>query len=118
MKPLVLCLVLLGLAACASAQIVQNPTTIQFTHADFATVDSYTVGYFSSASATAPVQTAVFPKPGTCAPCAGPLPSRPTAYQTWYVGVQAVAGTVTSAWSAPLVPFGSVPVAPANIVVK
>lgn len=117
MRLIVLLGVLLLLAAPASAQTV-NPTTVAFDHADYAGTDSYSIGYFSSATATAPVQEAAFPKPGSCSPCTGALPSRPSAFQVWYVGARAVAGTLTSAWSAPLVPFQRVPVAPTNVTVK
>lgn len=103
-------------ATLASAQTVVNPLFVSFDHTDYATTDSYVVGYFSSATATTPVQEGALPKPVGCNPCQGALPSRPSAFQTWYVGVRAVAGTQTSVWSAPLVPFERVPVAPTGVL--
>lgn len=94
----------------ADAQVV-NPTQMEFDHADFAQTDSYMVGYFTSATATAPIQEAPFAKPSTCAPCAGVLPSRPTAFGAYWVAVRAVAGTVSSLWSN-REPFQRTPVAP------
>ena len=101
----------LGLAAPAAAQPPVNPTSVTFDHADYAGTDSYMLGYFSSATAAAPVQEAALPKPTSCAPCTGTLVSRPTAFQSWWVAVRAVAGGVSSAWSN-RVPFDRGPVAP------
>ncbi len=108
---------LLLLGALMGAQAPTNPTTIEFAHAFYAVVDRYVLGYFASADAPAPVQEADFPKPASCAPCAGPLVSRPTAFQTWYVGVRAVAGTTSSVWS-DRVPFLRAPLAPSRVVLK
>jgi len=112
----VIAFVLLASSAFAQTPAV-NPTMIDFDHVDFAGTDSYSVGYFSSATAINPVQEAPFVKPATCNPCSGLLPSRPTQFQTWYVGVRAIAGTTTSAWSA-LVPFVRVPAVPSNVKVR
>lgn len=111
------------MAACAHAQTVINPTQIQFTHADFAWAQSYNVGYFSSLSAPSPVQVGTLAKPSSCSPCSGLLPSRPTAFQTWYVAVQGVGVDVNNqvlltAWSSPYVPFVSAPLSPTAVVVK
>jgi hypothetical protein len=97
--------------AIAAAQTIVNPTRIAFDHEDYALTDSYVLGYFSSATAPAPVQEGALTKPTSCAPCVGPLVSRPTTFGTWYVGVRAVAGAVTSEWSA-LIPFARAPLAP------
>lgn len=102
----------------AAQQPPVNPTTVEFEHVDFDGVDRYVLGYFSSPTAPAPVQEADLPKPATCAPCTGPLVSRPTGFATWYVGVRAVAGTVSSPWSAPLVPFARAPLAPTSVTVR
>ena len=108
---------ILTIAKSANAQVA-NPTTIIFDHSDFAITTSYSVGYFSSLTSTTPVQEATFNKPSTCNPCTGLLPSRPTAFQTWYVGVRAISGTSTSAWSAPLIPFVRVVETPTNVRVQ
>ena len=111
-------IVIFGSAVRASAQTpIPNPTQITFDHLDFAQTSSYEVGYFASATATVPVQSGTLPKPASCSPCTGPLPSRPTAFQSWWAGVRAVAGTTTSAWSA-LVPFVRVPLAPSNVLLQ
>ena len=58
---------MLGAVSPAHAQVV-NPTTVIFDHSDFAGTDSYSIGYFSSVSATVPVQEAPFPKPTNARP--------------------------------------------------
>lgn len=110
-------LVMLFCATVANAQttVPVNPTQIAFEHLDFAGTDLYSVGYFSSETATSPVQEANFAKPASCAPCQGALPSRPSTFQRWYVGVRAIAGALSSAWSAPLVPFDRAPSAPTAV---
>lgn len=115
MKALILVFVLFAVPAFAQAPV--NPTTVAFDHADYAGIDAYVLGYFSSATATAPVQEAPLPKPAGCSPCSGALASRPTAFNLWFVGVRAVAGSVTSPWSN-LVPFVRSPVAPINVTLK
>lgn len=107
-------LAVLALAGVADAQTPVNPTQFAFDHVDFAQTDQYEVGYFSTATATAPVQTANFAKPAACNPCQGALPSRPTQFGNWWLGVRAVIGgasPVTSPWSN-IVPFVRAPVAP------
>lgn len=112
-----LCGALLVLLAASATAQVTNPRTIDFDHEDFAAVDGFVVGYFANPTATAPVQEAAFPKPATCAPCSGALPSRPTAFRTWYVAVRAVAGDVSSEWSE-RVPFVRAPEPPARVKVR
>lgn len=119
MKRIALTLALLLVSAPVFAQApVKNPNTVIFDHADFVNTDSYSVGYFTSATATTPVQEAPFNKPGSCAPCTGALPSRPTMFGNWWVAVRAIAGTTTSDWSSPLVPFVRAPLAPANVKIQ
>lgn len=123
-------MLLIGLAGSAFAQNPANPTqwSADYPAADFTGIDGFVVGYFSSATAQTPVQqSATMSKASGCAvsltdptlqSCTEPLSSRPTAFQTWYVGIKAVAGTVSSAWSSPLVPFDRVPAPPVNVRVK
>lgn len=105
----------------ASGQVT-NPTAISFDHADYAGIDHYVVGYFSDASAAVPIQEGTLPKPTTCTPCGGPLPSRPTSFSTYYAAVRAVAraadgALVTSVWSN-RVPFVRAPAAPVVLAVN
>lgn len=104
-------------ASIASAQTIVNPNGLDFDHADYAGTASYVLGYFASATAASPVQEAPVTKPGSCAPCSVPLASRPTAFQPWWVGVRAVAGSMSSVWSEK-VPFDRAPLAPANLRLK
>lgn len=112
-----LILFLLLLITPLNSQVV-NPTIIEFDHVDFSITDSYEIGYFSSNIATQPVQIGVLPKPSSCTPCSGLLTSKPTAYQTWYVSVRAIAGTQYSVWSTPYVPFVYSVTSPANVRVR
>ena len=92
-----------------------NPTAVDFDHVDFAQTDQYEIGYFSSATAAAPVQTATLAKPATCSPCTSALPARPSQFGNWWVGIRAAAGgasPVVSDWSNKA-PFVRAPVAPA-----
>jgi hypothetical protein len=73
------------------AQVV-NLTTIEFDHVDWTLTDSYEIGYFSSLTATVPIQSGILAKPGTCNPCSGTLPSKPSAFQMWFVAVRAKQG--------------------------
>lgn len=111
------CLVVCNGSFVLAQSVPVNPTALTFDHTDFAATDSYVVGYFSSATATTPVQEAPLPKPASCSPCSGSLPSRPSAFQAWWVAVRAVAGTMTSGWSN-YSPFMRVPVAPSNLTLK
>lgn len=111
---------LLLFAAPLFAQNPVNPSAITFDHVDFAATADYSVGYFADAVAVTPVQFATLPKPATCAPCSGPLVSRPNTFQTWYVGVRAngtLAGPPFSAWSV-RVPFDRSPLAPTGVTLK
>lgn len=113
MRRFLLLFLLIGTSA--SAQVV-NPGNLSFDSADHALVDHYVVGYFTSATAAAPLQEGQLTKPGTCAPCQGALPSRPTAFGGYWAAVRAVARatdgtTVSSVWSN-RVPFDRTPVAP------
>lgn len=81
------------------AQNPVNPGIATFDHVDFAATDAYEVGYFATAAAVDPVQQGTMPKPTSCNPCEGPLPSRPAQFQTWWVAVRAVAGSTRSEWS-------------------
>lgn len=115
MRHALVVLFVLSAAAASAQQPVVNPTNVAFDHNDFAGVDSYVLGYFSSATAAAPVQEAAVSKPANCSPCVvSMLPSRPTAFQNWWVGVRAVAGAVSSPWSN-LAPFVRSPAAPTNV---
>ena len=107
----VLTLGLLCLPRLVHAQNPVNPTQIEFDHADYATTDNYEVGYFTSATAAAPLQSGTLAKPTTCNPCSGTLPSRPTAFGSYWIAVRAIAGTFQSPWSN-YVPFDRRPVAP------
>lgn len=114
---LIVCGLLFGVSLSAQNPVV-NPTTVIFDDPDFAQTQSYSIGYFSTATATTPVQEATMAKPSSCTPCAGPLPSRPANYQTWWVRVKSQTGTsVTSAWSDP-VPFVRAPATPTNVSLK
>lgn len=119
-------LVVLLSASRASAQTPVNPTqaTFDYDATDFANIDGFEYGYFTSLTATTPVQvSAVVPKTSGCAvngavqSCAEALASRPNTFGTWYLGVRAAAAAVRSPWSA-LVPFDRVPVAPVNVKAK
>lgn len=116
--------VLVALVRPASAQNPINPTqaTFDYDPTDFTGIDGFEFGYFASATASAPVQiSAVVSKASGCAlngsvqTCTEALQSRPTAFQTWFLGVRAAAGTTRSPWSAPLVPFDRDPSAPVNV---
>src|SRR5262245_47990266 len=109
--------VLLVAAPVVAQQPIANPTRLEFQHTDFAQTDSYVVGYFTSDTAAAPLQESPFAKPASCSPCAGSLPSRPTAFGIYWVAVRAVAGTVSSDWSV-RIPFARVPVEPIGLVVR
>ena len=117
MKAVLVALLLLVAVPAAAQQPVANPTRIEFNHTDHAQTDSYVVGYYTSDTAPAPLQESPLPKPATCAPCAGLLPSRPTAFGLYWVAVRAVAGALSSAWSN-RVPFDRVPVEPTALVVR
>jgi hypothetical protein len=117
MKKLIFTFLILFSTSNVIAQIPVNPTTIQFDSPDHAIVTSYIVGYFSSAISTVPVQEATLIKPGTCSPCSGNLPSRPSAFQNWWVGVKAIAGTASSPYSV-TVPFVRQLEPPVNVKVN
>jgi hypothetical protein len=95
----------------AAAQTPKNPTVADFDDANFDKVSGYELGYFTSAAAAAPLQTAAITKPATCAPCSTPIASRPTAFGNYWIAVRGVAGTVVSEWSNRL-PFENAPLAP------
>ena len=117
MRKVILVLGLILIASDVRAQVPVNPTTIQFDSPDHAVVTSYMVGYFSSATSILPVQEAVLVKPGTCNPCSGLLPSRPSAFQNWWVGVKAIAGSASSPYSV-TVPFVRQLEPPVNVKVN
>lgn len=118
MKKMIFVGLILLVSSRVSAQIPVNPTIIEFESADHSIVTSYIVGYFSSATSTAPVQEAGFVKPGSCSPCSGALPSRPSAFQNWWVAVKAIAGSASSPYSTPLVPFVRQLEPPVNVKVR
>lgn len=108
-------------ASSASAQTnPQNPKNWAFDQDPidgYAQTVNYDFGWFSSATAIAPIQFVTVNKPGTCSPCAiqTPLPSTPLAFQTWWAGVRATgAGGAKSGWSN-LVPFDKVLAVPTNL---
>lgn len=102
----------------AAAAQVTNPSSIRFSHTDYAITDYYRIGYFAAANATIPTSTGILAKPVSCSPCSGPLPNVPTTNQTWYLGIQATNSAGSSSWTSPLIAFvvNSAPPLPSNIV--
>lgn len=123
-KCILVCLVfaLLGLVAtAAAAQTIKNPTVATFTaSADHATVDKYTIGYFSP-GATSPVQTADLgkPTPDGTQTCTVTLNVMPLTFGAAYIAkIKAVAGTAESDWSEASNPFDRAPGRPSKPALK
>lgn len=114
-------LVALLCAAPVAAQGVINPSQVTFTASDdHAIVTSYVIGYFAP-GATAPLQEVDLgkPTPDATNTCAATINTRPLTFGTDYVAkVRAVAGTLTSEWSAASNPFARLPGKPGGPAIK
>jgi hypothetical protein len=105
---------LLAFAAIGSAQVVTNPTKIEYTVSpDHATLTKYIVGYFLP-GATDPVQVADL---AIATPIAGvvtqTINATPLGYGTYIAKLKSVAGAVSSDWSLPSNDFTRTPLPPA-----
>lgn len=113
-RPLILaCVALCAGIGSASAQTVRNPTQVVWTPSvDHAAVTSYRMGWFID-GATEPVQQADLGKPAPNAQneCIAAIPSYPIGI-TYVAKLVAVAGSVTSDWSAASNPFLRTPAPP------
>ena len=90
------------LATAASAQVVTNPTKVEYTVSpDHAGLTKYIIGYFLP-GATDPMQVADLP---IVTPIAGkveqPINATPLGWGTYIAKLKSVAGAVSSDWSLP-----------------
>ena len=120
-RPWLVVLLLLASVSCAWAQMVVNPTKVEYSvSADHASVTRYQLGWFLM-GAIAPVQTADLPvvAPDLAGKVVQPLPSVPIAAGTVYVArIKAWAGTIESEWSADSNPFTRGPSAVGPPIIK
>ena len=106
--------VLIVAAPAAGAQTVTNPTGVTFTaSADHATVTGYSLGFFAT-GATTPTQEVTLGKgtPDAQQTITAAIDSKPLGFGTYTARVRAVAGSLSSPWSADSNPFSRVPVTP------
>lgn len=131
MRTLAILAAILLLAAPAAAQIVTNPTTVQWDHVDFATASRYDGGYFAlpvkadntcdtaAAPAAAPVQVDNLGKPATTTGVAmsTALVARPIGCYVYKVRALDASG-LFSEWSPASNPFVRAPAAATGVVLK
>ena len=107
-----------GPTAWASAQVLTNPSRVEFTCPDHALDDGHEIGFFL-AGATEPVQTALLGDPPEVAGLVtAPIDVRPLPVGSYTAQVRANAGVEVSAWSEPSNPFGRGLAAPPGVVVR
>ncbi len=113
-------LLCLSMATVASAQVVTNPTAIEYTvSADHATLTKYILGYFLP-GASAPVQTQDLPiaAPDAQQKVAQPINATPLGFGTYVGRLRSVAGTVEGEWSEPSNAFLRAPLPPSAPTVR
>lgn len=116
----ILTLAALLVAGTACAQTVSNPTKVEFiVSVDHALLTSYTIGYFLP-GAMDPVQTATVAlgTPDAQQKVEQPISSVPLGFGTYVARMRAVAGAVSSDWSATSNEFSRVPFPPSALTVK
>ena len=107
-------------AGSASAQVLTNPTKVEYViSADHATLTKYTIGFFLP-GATDPVQSAdlVIAAPDAQQKVEQPINAVPLGYATYTAKIKAVAGAVSGEWSLASNEFSRVPFPPNSPVVK
>ena len=118
-------------AAFAQAQVVSNPTTVVFDHADHATATGYFGAYFAlpvlpsglcdtaATPAASPAMTDNLGKPTTTTGVAmsTALVARPIGCYTYKVRALDASG-LYSEWSAASNPFARTPATPSSLVIK
>ena len=110
------------MATTVAGQNVVNPGTVSFTCSpDHAAIDSYTLGVFTSSTATTPTWTVTLgkPTPDTTNTCTVAVNFQPLVWGTAYVGrVWAVAGVVSGERSDVSNPFDRSPGKPGGPTIK
>jgi hypothetical protein len=116
-------IILLGVAANAYPQSLNNPSTVRWEHDDFARTSTYELGYYL-VGATEPVQTVVIPKVNVSPSGVSyeTLLPRPV-FGTFVSKLRACAidvsnATVCSDWSNTTANYILSPLVPANLVVR
>jgi len=118
--------VLLGILLCATAgyaQVVVNPTKVEYTaSADHGQLTKYVIGYFINATTLAPVQS--YDLPIVTPDVNGKIEQPLQALQSIPVGmpyiakIRAMANEYGSEWSAPSNEFARTPLPPGSPLVK